>query len=71
MMIVLAFEMSSPVSTIVVETSTSYLRSQNPSTTSSSACSPICPWATAMRASGTSSARCAATRWIDCTRLCT
>ena len=56
---------------IVVETSTSNLRSQKSTMICSSTCSLSWPCATAMRASGTSSASCAATRLIDETRLCT
>ena len=56
---------------IVVETSTSNLRSQKSTTICSSTCSLSWPCATAMRASGTSSESCAATRLIDDTRLCT
>ena len=44
-----------PDSMIVVHTSTSYWPSQKSSTTRSSRPSSIWPWATAMRASGTSS----------------
>ncbi len=56
---------------IVVETSTSNLRSQKSTITCSSTASGSWPCATAMRASGTSSASCAATRLIEETRLCT
>ena len=66
-----AFAMSSPVSTMVVETSTSNLRSQKSVTTCSRRCSPICPWATSMRASGTSSRRREATLSMEATLLCT
>ena len=51
----LALEMSRPVSTIVVQTSTSNRFSQKSTMTCSSWCSPIWPCATAIRASGTSS----------------
>ena len=66
-----AFEMSRPVSTIVVQTRTSSSFSQNPRMTWSSWVSLILPWATPMRASGTSSARREAVRWMDSTRLWT
>ena len=62
---VLALEMSRPVSMIVVQTSTSNLRSQKSSMTCSSLCSPIWPCAVAIRASGTSSRSRLATRSID------
>ena len=52
---VLAFGMSRPDSTIVVQTRTSNSFSQKPTMTRSSASSFICPWPTATRASGTSS----------------
>ncbi len=71
MISVFALAMSMPVSMIVVETSTSNLRSQKSTITCSSTLSVSWPCATAMRASGTSSAICAATRLIDDTRLCT
>ena len=70
-MSVLALEMSRPVSTIVVQTSTSNRFSQKSSTTCSSLCSPILPWAAAMRASGTSSRMRAAAFSIVDTLLCT
>ncbi len=66
---VFALGMSRPDSTIVVATSTSYCFSQNPIMICSSASSPICPCATAIRASGTSSASRVAARLIDSTRL--
>ena len=66
---VFAFGMSRPDSTIVVATRTSYSFSQKPIMICSSAPSGICPCATAMRASGTSSASFAAARLIDSTRL--
>ena len=69
MIIVLAFETSSPDSTIVVHTSTSNRFSQKSSITCSSWCSPIWPWAVATRASGTSCLIFAAAFSIDCTRL--
>src|SRR5665647_1949113 len=71
MMMVFALAMSRPVSMMVVETSTSNLRSQKSTTTCSSCASGSWPWATAIRASGTSSARWAATRLMLDTRLCT
>ena len=70
-MSVLALEMSRPVSTIVVHTSTSISLSQKAWMTSSSWCSLIFPWATPTRASGTSSARRAETRSMSPTRLWT
>ena len=54
---------------MVVQTSTSKVFSQKSSITCSSWCSPICPCATATRASGTSSRIFAAAFSIDCTRL--
>ncbi len=68
---VLALEMSSPVSTIVVQTSTSNRFSQKSSTTCSRRFSLICPWATAIRASGTSSRSRDAARSIELTLLWT
>ena len=61
--------MSSPASTIVVQTSTSARRSQKSTITCSSRCSPIWPWAVTTRASGTSSASFLATLSMLCTRL--
>ena len=66
---VFAFGMSSPDSTMVVETSTSKSFCQKPTMIFSSASWPIWPCATAIRASGTSSASLAAARLIDSTRL--
>ncbi len=66
---VLALEMSSPDSTIVVQTRTSNCFSQNATMTCSRASSPIWPWAVAIRASGTSSRSLAAALSIDSTRL--
>ena len=63
--------MSSPVSTIVVQISTSNERSQKPSMTFSSRSSFICPWATAIRASGTASRMRPATESMSDTRLWT
>ena len=63
--------MSMPDSMIVVQTRTSYWPSQKSRTTRSSRPSSICPWATATRASGTSSRSRAATRSMSCTRLWT
>ena len=63
--------MSRPDSTIVVETSTSERFSQKSTMICSRVCSFICPWAVAMRASGTRSRSLAATRSMDSTRLCT
>ena len=60
-----------PLSMIVVHTSTSKLPSQKSSTTCSSSPSSICPWATAMRASGTHSRSSCARSWMVCTLLCT
>ena len=54
-----------PDSMIVVHTSTSNWPSQKSTTTCSSVPSSICPWATAMRASGTSSRRRAAACSIE------
>ena len=68
---VFALAMSMPDSTMVVQTRTSICLSQKSTMTCSSAVSFICPWATAMRASGTSSPMRRATRSIDSTRLCT
>ena len=68
---VLALDTSSPVSTIVVHTSTSVSLRQKESMTASSWCSFICPWAVATRASGTSSARRAAVASMSSTRLWT
>jgi hypothetical protein len=68
---VLALEMSSPFSTIVVQTSTSNSLCQNPATVRSSRSSFICPCATATRASGTSSRTLRAARSMLDTRLCT
>ncbi len=67
----LALEMSRPVSTIVVQTSTSNRFSQKSTMTCSSWCSPIFPCATAILASGTSSRSLAAVRSIESTLLCT
>jgi hypothetical protein len=69
MIIVFAFETSSPDSTIVVHTSTSKRFSQKSSITCSSWCSPIWPCAVATRASGTSSWILAAAFSIELTRL--
>ena len=61
--------MSSPVSTIVVQTRMSYSRFQKPSTVRSNRSSGIWPCATTTRASGTS-ARTRAAAWsIELTRL--
>ena len=68
---VFALAMSSPVSMMVVETSTSNRFSQKSTMICSRRDSPILPWATSTRASGTSSRRCAATLSIEETRLCT
>ena len=70
-MSVLALEMSRPVSTMVVHTSTSYSRFQNPPTVCSSCSSPICPCATTTRASGTRSRIFAAVESMVRTRLWT
>ena len=67
----LALEMSRPVSTIVVQTSTSNRFSQKSTMTCSSWCSFIFPCATATRASGTSSMSRDAVRSIESTLLCT
>ena len=56
---------------IVVETSTSNFRSQKSTMICSSRASLILPWATAIRASGTSSAMRLATLSMVVTRLCT
>src|SRR5664279_1791262 len=69
MISVFALAMSMPVSMIVVVTSTSNLPSQKSTMTCSSTLSGNCPWATATRASGTSSDTCAATRLIDAEAL--
>ena len=69
MIMVLALETSRPDSTIVVHTSTSKRFSQKSSITCSRACSPIWPWAVAIRASGTSSRMWAAAFSMDWTRL--
>ncbi len=71
MISVLALEMSRPVSMIVVQMSTSNFLSQKSRTTCSSRCSPIWPWAVAMRASGTSSRMRAAAFSIEVTLLWT
>ena len=68
---VLALEMSSPFSTIVVHTSTSNSLCQNPFTVRSSRSSFIWPCATATRASGTRSRTFRAARSMLDTRLCT
>ena len=68
---VFALAMSRPVSMMVVDTSTSNLRSQKSTMTCSSRASPILPWATTTRASGTSSRISAATLSMEETRLCT
>jgi hypothetical protein len=71
MMRVFAVWMFRPASTMVVHTSTSARRSQKSSMTCSSLDSPICPWAVATRASGTSSRSSAATLSMESTRLWT
>ncbi len=68
---VLALEMSRPVSTIVVQTRTSYSFSQKPSMIFSSLSSFIWPCAVTTRASGTSSRILRAARSMEETRLCT
>ncbi len=69
MTIVLAFGMSSPFSTMVVATRTSNLCATKSIMIRSSSDSPDCPWATAMRASGTSRVTRLAIEWIDSIRL--
>ena len=68
---VLAVEMSSPASMIVVQTSTSARRSQKSIMTCSRRCSLIWPCAVTTRASGTSSAIRRDALSMLCTRLCT
>ncbi len=63
--------MSIPDSMIVVQTSTSNLRSQKSRTTCSRLPSSIWPCAIAMRASGTSARNLRATTSMSITRLCT
>ncbi len=71
MTIVFTRGMSSPISTIVVQTSTLCRPPRKSSMTCSSRASGICPWATATRASGTASRMRRAARSIVSTRLCT
>ena len=71
MIIVFASGMSSPFSTIVVQTNTSNSWRMNSSITFSSSASPICPCPTPMRACGTSSWIIAARMKMESTRLCT
>ena len=61
--------MSSPDSTIVVQTRTSKSFSQKPTMTRSRVSSVICPWPIATRASGTSSRSRLAARSMESTRL--
>ncbi|SHY18762.1 Uncharacterised protein [Mycobacteroides abscessus subsp. abscessus] len=68
---VLALEMSSPVSMMVVHTRMSYSRFQNPWTVRSSISSGIWPCATTTLASGTRSRIRAAALSMVLTRLCT
>jgi hypothetical protein len=71
MMMVFAFGMSSPFSTMVVASSTSNLRAMKSSMARSSTSSFIWPWPITTRASGTSRCTSVPIEKIDSTRLCT